>query len=298
MRSISNSEAMTWLKCRRRYYYAFDLGLAPKKDGRALTIGNFGHEILEGYYGWLCLHPGDWDGAKAAGIKASAKILSRCDTFQAEILAMVHRLLLRYFEYAAQTQTGWRILDVEKFYELPLVDDYKYAMKTDLRIQEGIDVGIVDHKFVYDFLTQDDKDLNPQLPKYQVTLLNNGHQVDYVALNEIRYRTRQKNPYTDAELFRMDRMRKIKPELQTHMREQIGVSREIVRHRNLDLKERDLTAYRTADKNNCRGCPFSSICITDLRGGDSSFAISEDFKKNDYDYNAKAEVIETDGIDW
>lgn len=298
MRSISNSEAMTWLKCRRRYYYAFDLGLAPKKEGRALTIGNFGHEILEHFYGHLALHPGDWDGARAAGIKAMTAILVRCDMFQAEILGLVRGVLMPYFDYAHKTQQGWKILDVEKFYELPLVDDYKYAMKTDLRIQEGIDVGIIDHKFVYDFLTQDDKDLNPQLPKYQVTLLNNGSQVDFVALNEIRYRTRQKNPYTDAEKYRLDKMRKTRPELQIHMREQIGVSREIVRHRELSLSERDLTSYRTADKNNCRGCPFSSICITDLRGGDSSFAIAEDYRKNDYDYNAKAEVVNDDGIDW
>jgi hypothetical protein len=49
-RRISNSEVSTWLTCQQRYYYEFDLKLAPIHNTEALSRGILGHEILAHYY--------------------------------------------------------------------------------------------------------------------------------------------------------------------------------------------------------------------------------------------------------
>ena len=50
MRNISNSEVSTWLSCRNKYRYAFDLDLEPKKRSDPLTRGTIGHDALDVYY--------------------------------------------------------------------------------------------------------------------------------------------------------------------------------------------------------------------------------------------------------
>jgi hypothetical protein len=49
-RRISNSEVSTWLTCQQRYYYEFDLKLAPIHNTEALSRGILGHEVLAKYY--------------------------------------------------------------------------------------------------------------------------------------------------------------------------------------------------------------------------------------------------------
>src|SRR6266542_1551071 len=117
-RYISGSEVAAWLKCRWYYYAAFDLGIAPKSYGRALTIGIVGHEVLAKYYRHLKFHPGDFDGAMRAANDLLLIELKKANVYQYESLTTLKIILDRYWEYSKEYDKHWVILAVEKRLEM------------------------------------------------------------------------------------------------------------------------------------------------------------------------------------
>jgi hypothetical protein len=285
-RNISNSEVFAWNKCQRYYYYSFDLNLTPIRPANALARGIVGHSALEQYYKWLQEYPGDFEGAKQYGFHVLLRAMDQANMFDENMLIELRNVLGHYFEYAKTD--GWKILAVERRFDWQITDDIAYTLRLDLAIRDpkwGGEVVIVDHKFVYNFWSQDDIDLNPQLPKYMGGIVANGLKVDRVMVNQIRYRVRQSRPYEHHEMFKRDYDKPTPTTIKNLMREQVVISRRIQEWRQLPLEERNSRAVGVRNNLICKNCSFANLCITDLKGGYIDGVIETEYQQNDYGYN-------------
>lgn len=312
-RKVSNTEVITWNTCKQRYFLTFDLNLEPKKPGIALYRGIVGHAMCEAYYTpMIGVSPGlktealfDFCEKKAWEVYRSYLAVAEA-LDENEALLDLKRVMERYFAYARSyptksinnsNQRQWIILQVEKYYDLDLVDDFDYAGRLDLIARIDGRVVIIDHKFVYNFWTQDKLDLNPQLPKYVGILRNNGIKIDEVMVNQIRYRPKKRPPfYTDEEMFKYSFYVPTPAEVNNHLKEQIQVSREIVEWRSKPIEERARLATRILNDMVCTSCPVKSLCIMGLKGLDIKNEIAAFYQPNTYDYNSRA--LEDAGVSY
>jgi hypothetical protein len=303
-RKVSNSEVITFHTCKQRYHLSFDLNLEPKKPGDAIYRGTVGHAMLEAYYKPMIgvmpaqKTPQFFEACEERAWQVFHRAMVDADMGQAAILAKDLRpLMTRYFLYAKgygdhtwqnSNQRDWIILQVEVYYDLDLTDDFMYVARVDLVARIGGKVTIVDHKFVYNFWNQDKLDLNPQLPKYVGILRNNGKPVDQVMVNQIRYRDKKSEPYTDEEKFRYSFSIPTDVEIRTHLKEQILVSRDVSKWRDLPIEERARLATRVLNDMVCTSCQVKSLCIMGLKGIDFANEITVAYQPNTYDYNSRA----------
>ena len=173
MRNISNSEVSTWLSCRNKYRYAFDLDLEPKKRSDPLTRGTIGHDALDVYYKTLQAGQGHTYAVDQA-TKRLGTIMSQPDA-PFDLILDVRRILELYWPYY-EGDPNWEILEVEQMHNLPLNEDYSMPTRLDLLVRDRTDgkIALVDHKFYYDMPNPDKLALNVQFPKYIGALAEAG----------------------------------------------------------------------------------------------------------------------------
>jgi hypothetical protein len=260
--------------------------------------------MLEAYYTvFLHVMPHDkteemFNQAEAEAWRIYRSYLDKADLSQNEVLVDLRRLMQRYFAYARgyegktaynSNQRNWVILQVEAYYELDLTDEFEYVARLDLVARIDGRVVIIDHKFIYNFWSQDKLDLNPQLPKYVGILRNNSVTVHEVMVNQIRYRPKKKPPfYTDEEMFKYSFYTPTQVEINTHLKEQIMVSRDVAIWREMPLDERARKATRILNDMICQSCQVKSLCIMGLKGIDFNNEIKAQYQPNTYDYNRHA----------
>lgn len=289
-RVISNSELNAWQECQRKYYYGYDLKLEllDKSKGPAIRTGIIGHAALEVYFKHLQENEGDFENARLLALSSLAMTASEAkDLLTAECANTCIRVLAQYFDHFEDTRPNARVLGVESFQTIDLVDDFSYGMTADLILQDGPFVFCIDHKFTYNFWNQTKIDTKgaAQIVKYFFVLKRNGIPVDKVMLNEIRYRERKSAPYTREEMFREDRWTPTQDEQINLMGEQIRTSRQIIEHRKLPLEERSKNVLRSLGSAACEYCDFSQLCLAELRGEDIESDIEAYYKPREYDYN-------------
>lgn len=281
LRHISNSEVSTWLTCERKYYYNFDLNLAPKKYGQSLSRGLAGHKVLETFYRSL-KDNSNYDKAVAAGQECLAQMMQE-GYYDLEILVDIARITERYWTFAKKD--NWEILAVEAKHAIDLTDEYDYTMRIDVLARVNGELMPIDHKFVYDFYSLDAVNYMPQLPKYLASLRHAGVHANRAMLNMLRWRTK-KDAMLDEEMFKRIIIAPSPVVLRHHMREQIMASREIINHRKLPVEERERVVKRNMSKMNCQNCSYKDLCLAQLWGNPIDVEIQINFKPNDYDYNS------------
>lgn len=281
-RKISNSEVSTWLVCQRQYYYQFDMALEPIRFSDALSRGLLGHDVLAHYY--KALQAGtDWEDAAKEAREYLMGFMGG-SSYALETVLEIDGILQGYWAYT-QGDPNWRILHVEEQFNVFFTQEFEFSMRLDLLVQDTTtgEVILVDHKFVYDFWTQDDLALNPQLPKYIGALRVNGFKVDRAILNQLRYR-KLKEP-TPERLFVRESYSPSNNKVVNVVRDQITKSQEIMRWRELPIEERGARATRILNKVVCRGCPVKLLCQQELDGAPLDYLVQNEFKSRTYGYN-------------
>jgi len=279
---ISNSEVSTFLSCERKHYYGHGLGLAPKKLSDSLSRGIIGHEALAEYY------ENDCNPDKMFRVVDTHAVQGTGDL---DMLTGLRTLLAFYVEhYAEEDAKLFDILEVEKAYYMDLGDEYSYGMRLDLLVQmkAGPYMGekiIIDHKFLYNFMTADELSLNVQLPKYIGTLRNSGHDVKRGMLNQLRWRVTKANEHVAAERFRRDIVTPSAPLIRNIMKEQVIASEKIADRKAMGVEQYGATALRSINSMTCKNCSFSNLCSTELNGEDASVMIQTEFEQNKYGYS-------------
>lgn len=285
MRRISNSESATWNNCERKYYYEFDLAVEPKQRGTALGRGILLHEILAFYYDAIKR------GEKhvSAVNEARSMLLKHMNDpgFAVEVVLQVDKMLKGYWDFY-KGDPNWRILHVEKSYDLAITPSYEYSLRLDLFVEDltsGAHI-LVDHKTAYNFWKSDDLELSPQFPKYIGALRANGHRVDYAILNQLR--TREIKAPTNDQLWQRTRFEPSKAKVANAFREHILTSEQIVKHRSLPMEARANTVTRVLNKQICQYCDMKPLCLSEYDGGDITHMLTNDFQPRTYGYNAAA----------
>lgn len=289
MPSVSHSEVDSYLLCRRKHYYGYGLSLERVQQSNSLATGTTGHKVLEVFYGTLLNISDKAEEQKSNFLWGVEQAREAFDELVKEGYedgnnrAKLEEILFNpewgYFANEFLVNNGWRILAVEAEFNLMYDEDTEasYPFVVDLVVQdpEGRYV-VIDHKFVYDFYTPEQTDLQPQIPKYIGALRALGHEVEYGAYNMLRTR-KLKEPTADSMSYFMI----LKPNndriVNTFM-EQMNVATEIQLLKGLELEEQDKRAYRTANKMVCQSCSFRDICSTELVGGNVELMKKTEYK--------------------
>jgi hypothetical protein len=278
---VSNSEALAWLRCRRQYYYNYDLALEPVIQPGYFFKGNLVHAAHERYYKALQGGQGH-DGAVVKGNEAFSLALEK-DTYGNNLgdIGTLKTVMKRYWNEVAAND-NWDILAVEKNYNLPLTPEFSFGFTPDLIAKIDGLVTVVDHKNVYDFWHRRELDLDPQSRKYMAALIGLGKGVDRVMHNQTRYRLLKTRTQATEELFRRDYATPNADERRGMISEQIKVTMQVAKHRKLDIEARERESLRVLNKQVCERCIFAELCYTELRGGNIQTMIEVDFKPNTY----------------
>jgi hypothetical protein len=289
MPSVSHSEVDSYLMCRRKHYYGYGLSLQRINTSQALATGTAGHRILEAFYAHLL---GVGDTAEEQLNNFDIGVERALDVYEEIILEGYtepsNRASLKdslfheewgYFANEYMVTNGWKILAVEAEFSLvyDTETDSRYPFVVDLIAQdaEGRYV-VIDHKFVYDFYTSGQTDLQPQIPKYIGALRAMNYEISYGAYNMVRTR-KLKTPEPESMQYFMPLKPNTERVLNTFM-EQLGVAAEIQAIKELSIEDQSKRAYRTANKMVCQSCSFKDICSTELVGGNVELMKKTEYK--------------------
>lgn len=286
---VSNTEVSTFNLCEYQHDIRFNRSLEPRylSVNTPLGMGILGHEAFEAYYLEMLEGSPVETSLKAARAVLEAKISwiqeNEPEEFQ-QLIKIAH--LIELFEAYAEfyRQEPFRVLAVEKVYQTNIAPGIEYGLKLDLLVEwlKGIDAGelvIIDHKFVYNFKSRAELEMDCQLPKYTKTLRDNGLHVSHSIFNQVRYRELKAPGPTDVFLrMRMDSSpRKIK-NIWAEQRE----TAEKIKERREGTS--DENPVRTLHILACRYCLFQGLCETELDGRDSTSMQITDFKDSTYGY--------------
>lgn len=280
---ISNSEVSTFQTCERQHYYAFREALKPGGGhSKALTRGIVGHEAFEAYYASK-MHGERHDDCVGFALEVLDNNINKYPDYNKE-LTQLKPILIRYADF--YKLEPWKILEVESNHSMLLDNStVEYGLRLDLlaEVTSGRDKGqiiIVDHKFVYDFFNDREKQMNTQLVKYIRTLRQNGIPVRKGILNQIRYRQMKS---TDPNMmFRRDSIVTTDKESARFFEEFNKVAAKITVLTEVDKDVHKRLSVMHIDKMTCSSCAFQPLCKLWLQGLDEEPTKKMLYKHNDY----------------
>lgn len=288
--TVSHSEVDSYLRCRRAWYYGYALNLQRVQTSNSLRRGTLGHLALEHFFRTL-EHGGSFDDAKVAAQTAiNDEVTSDPTIFQLGLEVME---CLGYF-YEAYPFEGWTVLAVEKEFLLPIYEGLDFPLVVDLIIQDkwGL-VWVIDHKFMWDFLTDDDAELQSQIPKYIGALRASGFKVDRAGYNILRYRSMKdnsvENRYRFVPLYDLTDLR-----VQTTFREHAITAKQIQEIKALPVEQQNWLSIRIQNKLVCKSCSFKEICIAELNDRSPALVIDASYQQRERREFKTIEIEATD----
>lgn len=259
---ISHSEVEALGQCEQKHRYAHVDKLTAIRHSAGLSVGTDGHKAFETFFKALLDTKGDEAIAKAQAMSVAAGLDNG---------PVVLKLFVEWVDKVWPT-LGWKVVACEVELRVAISPTLVYPCKIDLLVEINGDLVLVDHKFLYDFYTQQMVDIFPQMPKYIAALRNNGYPVKYAIYNMVR--TRKVTKFED----RYER-------LETHPssdRLKISMGEQI---EGMQRIERGIpVTIRSANKMNCGNCQFASLCAAELRGENTKLMRENFFEPNTYGY--------------
>lgn len=283
LRNISNSEVTAFLSCKRMYYFAFVLNLAPKETSKPLARGTVGHLAFQRYVEARLQGLSHKDSMKA-GLAAFNEAIELGYSLDATMNAQM--LWIRYMEFH-EGWPEWDLIGTEQRHALPITDTLQFPIRYDLYIRER-STGkyfIVDFKFTYEFWTVDDHDINGQMPKYISVMQANGFRVDGGYLEEIRTRNLSAATASDPKkLWKRTPYRPTPARTRTMLKQHVSTALKIEFFRNLSTEQQLDEAIPVFNKHGaCKYCSFKSLCNSMTEGKDDlTVDIREDYVSNTY----------------
>lgn len=261
----SYSEGAAYDTCRRRYYYAHILKLAPKSFSPGLSTGIAGHELLE-----------EAHKAIIGGANPKAAVLKKYSSDISNYSSSID-LVLGYLDYYEEHLELHEIITVEHVFQT----DTGFPFKVDLieRNKKTKEVTLVDWKFLYNRYADKYIPILGQLQLYTAALESLGYKVNRALYRVISTRKNSKTPYTEIPVP----FEKISQHRTTIEHEDLA--EEIANFKALDPIEQDRKARRNPSALTCNHCPFTDICATDLykRPG-RELLLKTFYKENTYGY--------------
>jgi hypothetical protein len=260
-RIISHSEVEALGQCETKHYYGHELKITSKSHSVGLQRGTDGHVFFETFFksilaGNSNTHAKTEAIMATAGLQYGPEIINKCSVWVDKIWPTL----------------GWKIVAVELELRVAISETLVYACKIDLLVEINGVLVLVDHKFLYDFYTQQLVDIFPQMPKYMAALRQHGYDVKYAIYNMVRTRevTDFDKKYQQLETHPNDFR------IKNAFREQVQVMKRI--------DEGIVNPTHTANKMNCANCQFADLCAEDLAGKSTKLMIEAFYVPNTYGY--------------
>lgn len=271
--TVSHSEVDSANRCSRAHYYGYSLGLKRIEESDSLTRGNFGHKVLEIYF--LALKEGEHP--QDARVNAETYItlaIANGDIdpkLGTEVLQCV-----RYF-WEANTFANWKIIGVEYEAVLNITESLDLPVVIDLIAEDPYgDVWVIDHKFMYDFLTTKEIEVQSQLPKYVGALRALGVKVDRAAYNILRYRNVKDSSVETR--YRFQEAYLTSAQVQRVFTEQALKAVQLQEFKSRPLSEQAYLAVRALNYRVCNGCGFQSLCVAELNDTQPELVLNSEYK--------------------
>lgn len=278
--TVSHSEVESYLRCERAHYYGYILEIQRRETSDSLSRGTIGHNALEIYFKNMKEMQDHlpYDDRVEMSKELVKKFLIEQFLINPTLAAEVQETLTYFFE--ADRFRGWTILSVEDDYMFTVDDSLQMPYKPDLVIMdlEG-KIWLIDHKFVYDFFTSRDAELQPQLAKYAYALRKMGKRIDKVGYHSLRYRKIKESTVDNRNSlleFPLTETRATET-----MREQVTLSRMLQSRKMLPLDIASNTAMRAANKLVCNNCQFRSLCVAELNGTNPQLVLDSEYVKRE-----------------
>lgn len=285
---ISNTEVTSYNLCKRQHYYRFRRELEPRPQqlSFALYRGLIGHLALEAYY--LEMKAGlPVETCRKTALNVIDREISWVvanwpeDFDRVQLLIKLKALIEAYSEF--YRQEPFHIVAVEKVYTAPVdqIHDIRYGMKLDLLVEyikgpfKG-DLVIVDHKFVYNFKSQAELEMDGQIPKYIKTVRYNDLYVSKGIFNQLRHRN-MKNPKPEDIFNRTSPIKPTETESLTIWEEQTETA--------IEIATKNIPPRRTLSPIVCRGCYFQPLCRAELVGQNVTNMIEISYQNSTYGYS-------------
>jgi hypothetical protein len=152
-----------------------------------------------------------------------------------------------------------------------------------LVIREHGLITVVDHKFLFDFISPDMRKLLGQIPKYVGAL--RALDIDARRGLYLMLRHRHLKDESGPAIIHIEDVPLNNHRIVRSFQEQVHVTKQIARIKQLPVDQWDMEAVRSADVMKCsRMCSFTDLCITQLNGGSGKLMKEIDFKPNTYGY--------------
>lgn len=285
---ISHSEGDQFVRCEAAHWYGYGMKLQAKSNSGGMFRGTLNHMILEIFFkslknGW------DYETARTRALKYMNLLVLRTDG-NFDVILELQDFVPGFLLYYRQNymDKGWTILAVEKEFRLTLPSPYEgyeyvYPFKIDLILQNKVgDIYIWDHKTIYNFYTDEEVALMPQLPRYIGALRALGFKVHGAMLNQIRWRpvksTATKDHYRTESIYLSD------TKIQNMFLEHLKNMRAIAEYKLMPEEQWRSSVRRTLSQMVCKNCPFKTLCLMDLSGKDLSLTMRTLYEPNTYGY--------------
>lgn len=292
---VSTSEVATYLTCKQRWMYAHhpSYNLEPRTLGEALTRGIVGHEALEIYYKTLV------EKSESKAKEASQDFITKSalgamklgDHKKSLMIASLGLVLTEYYTDAKYLLDEYNILGVENSIITPLpgCDDIEFAGRVDLTlgVKSGPNKGEVvpyDHKFTYNFWSENPLKLNPQINNYIWAFRELGKRSRRGIINMLRYRE------TAVDKFKQEPVPSNSDLRRTFIKNHVVAAKQIVELKLKPTVSLEEGITRSSSKFNCEYCPFATLCYTEATGQDSTTMVKASFRKNSYGYDNELDV--------
>lgn len=262
---ISHSEVDAFTQCERKHAYAHIQKLQPKARSEGLSRGNAGHKVLEVWAKSLIAGE-ESEVALAKGLQEAASM-----PFAVAGMALATEWIRDIFP-----TLGWKIIAAEVQYRVQFTETLVYPFKFDLLVEVNGEIWLVDHKFLYDFYTQQMINIFPQMPKYIFGLRQHGINARGAIYNMLR--TRKVNKVEDR--FKQMTTKPNEFRIKEAIAEQMLNMRKI----EANVANEKYRPMRTANKMNCGNCGFADLCEAEARGDSTKLMREHFYEPNDYGY--------------
>lgn len=186
-------------RCEQQYAYNYEEKLQLKRKKVGLFRGDLGHQLVEAHY----TRPGPGWEAKFDELKSERwdKLFDEeKEDYGMDFMESLHDLMEHYADHWASWDADWKVLDVEKDFEIMTKNGWPIRWKADLLIEETIKAStarrikgheatrniLVEHKFKKAIPTSEERILQPQVHSYAWLLGKKGIVVDSILWDYIR----------------------------------------------------------------------------------------------------------------
>lgn len=293
---ISYSEIQTWSTCRQRWHWQYERSIEARNSSPTPTAGSCAHEALRA---WMT--GDDWRETISLWL-AREMLLRNLLPEEGNVYRQIaHDVALIMTRYTTEYARDFEPVVVEQEFEVRIPKTNLYLKGFwDAIVRDGNGhLWLMEHKFVGQFRSEDDIDLDAQIGIYQFAALASGYNVKGIIYNQLANKPPQRPKLNtngtmsradircDWETYRQALIEyRLDPaeyaEMAIKLRDKVFVKRffrwrspqEVqffigdLAKRIWDIRRKKKHIYMSESRLHCRSCPYRELCLEKVRGRD------------------------------